>query len=375
MTSDINNIAEDCRNNSVLLIAGRNAYLDKLNSKSIYSKAEGTCKIKFHLENNFDFAKLFANHYLKRQYYEFFEKCLNFEISENKSLNLFIEIPFSLYLSFDENFIIRHLFNQTEYQFEDWQLSKNATIKQFIKDFKYSETPKIITFPVISDSQNKSYPIVTNHDLVEIAGTIAGNADSVEDLFKEVDKLKTIIIMGFEIDNDFNHLMKLIYNRFIFGGYSTIESDFFSDMINQKRNDLVKQSYNSSIEEMRDAVCYEFYFYDRKIVFVPANKSILFIERLHEVCKNMKIDRLSKIKNKSLVDKEILRLIAEDEVGTAIDFAISKVRSIELKNQLIQFSGRLKQIENDNRKGILYYDDFTIQKNKIRNDLLQAITN
>jgi hypothetical protein len=84
---------------------------------------------------------------------------------------------------------------------------------------------------------------------------------------------------------------------------------------------------------------------------------------------------LSKIKNKSLVDKEILRLIAEDEVGTAIDFAISKVRSIELKNQLIQFSGRLKQIENDNRKGILYYDDFTIQKNKIRNDLLQAITN
>jgi hypothetical protein len=270
MTSDINNIAEDCRNNSVLLIAGRNAYLDKLNSKSIYSKAEGTCKIKFHLENNFDFAKLFANHYLKRQYYEFFEKCLNFEISENKSLNLFIEIPFSLYLSFDENFIIRHLFNQTEYQFEDWQLSKNATIKQFIKDFKYSETPKIITFPVISDSQNKSYPIVTNHDLVEIAGTIAGNADSVEDLFKEVDKLKTIIIMGFEIDNDFNHLMKLIYNRFIFGGYSTIESDFFSDMINQKRNDLVKQSYNSSIEEMRDAVCYEFYFYDRKIVFVPA---------------------------------------------------------------------------------------------------------
>lgn len=70
-------------------------------------------------------------------------------------------------------------------------------------------------------------------------------------------------------------------------------------------------------------------------------------------------------------------LIANDSIDEAIDLLLEFCEVIgkkDLKNDLLLLSGRFTSLERNNTKGILNFDDYTTEKNKVRNDIITIIS-
>jgi hypothetical protein len=70
-------------------------------------------------------------------------------------------------------------------------------------------------------------------------------------------------------------------------------------------------------------------------------------------------------------------LIANDTIDEAIDLLLEFCEVIgnnDLKNDLLLLSGRLTSLERNNTKGILSFDDYTTEKNKVRNDIITIVS-
>ncbi len=372
---EINRLTEVMRLPSkVLLYAGRNIYVDK-DGKSVYLKAEECCfnELKIREKGGFiDFFKIEFNRY---KYYELYKYYLSKEDAFDEYIYELMEIPFNIYMSFEENYILRKLFKQKPYKFEDWTFSESNTIKTFIES--RSDLDKIITFPVFTKHEkNVSFPMVTKNDLMGLVSFVNKNSELLINCIKHYENIDTIVILGIKIEGGHDCLLELMYNRIFFGEYTRIDSSFFKESIEKQTGknyeDLSSHEKGYIVEEIKQKTFFEFYSVDnKKIIFVPIHKTKEFIKMLYNACRETQITRELKLQNEEMFSKEINTLLKVDQIKEAIEQYAILSQTIDKKEMLISLAGRLSKIEGDNLKGVLEYDTYVRHRNMIRNDLLE----
>lgn len=286
-----------------------------------------------------------------------------------------MEIPFNIYMSFEENYILRKLFKQKPYKFEDWTFSESNTIKTFIES--RSDLDKIITFPMFTKHEkNVSFPMVTKNDLMGLVDFVNKNSELLIDCIKHYENINTIVILGIKIEGGHDCLLELMYNRIFFGEYTRIDSSFFKESIEkqtgEKYENLSRREKDAILNEIEKKTFFEFYSVDnKKIIFVPIHKTKKFIKMLYNACRETQITRELKIQNEEMFSKEISTLLKEDQIKEAIERYTILSQTIDKKEMLISLAGKLSKIEGDNLKGLLEYDTYIRHRNMIRNDLLE----
>ncbi len=107
-----------------------------------------------------------------------------------------------------------------------------------------------------------------------------------------------------------------------------------------------------------------------------------FIEELYEKCAEADLlikpgqgghsDKISET-----LKRETIRLVSNDQMDQALTQLLKQGEKgelpTELNNHLVQLSARYHSLKRDDAKGILDYRDYTVQRNRIMNDLLELI--
>lgn len=70
------------------------------------------------------------------------------------------------------------------------------------------------------------------------------------------------------------------------------------------------------------------------------------------------------------INEKVKDLISRDKIKESIDFLIAQDMDSKKQNNIVLLSGRLNSLENKRLKGIISNQDYELEKNIIRNDLL-----
>ena len=224
-----------------LLYTGRNFFIDE-HGDNIYSKI-GKALNEVFLESGKVRFKEFYKHQLKQAAYNFeFKEKLNRWESFDKSIHEIIEIPFHVYLSFDENYFLRKIIKGKPYVIEDWTFSDKNTFKSFLHSSPNEN--KILTFPVLDGrafgNRIKTSPFITKDHLFYLLSFLHENKGYLETYFEEYSKVSTIIILGVRQENKPDLFLDMLLNFFSSGEYSRVLR--FGESLFDYLDEIVSQS-------------------------------------------------------------------------------------------------------------------------------------
>ncbi|MCB0621699.1 MAG: SIR2 family protein [Saprospiraceae bacterium] len=268
-----------------------------------------------------------------------------------------VQLPFHLILSLSPDELVCRAFEEQglPYHFHFYNKRKyNKEQDDALLHFRPSPDNRLV-YNVFGSVRDEGSLILSYDDLFEFLQKIFNNYHLPEAVRETVMDANYFLFIGFNYTKWYLKLLLRLFNL----------------------HEKVKQVYGTESPDRPETEIFFVNEFDMKFTRLHSQA---FIEELYEKCREegLLVQPPTLPRLDPQLAAELRRLIGQNEIERAFDLLLGKDGERTLPqpfgDQLVQLSARYHTLQRNHAKGILDYKDYSLELNRITDDLLKSLT-